>query len=78
MNKKQTPLKPPSLEAINRVLANAYAAPQPNCEAAKQTMAAIDEVSAFFQVLLKPQASANAGGNSSDVTQPAGRPARPT
>ncbi len=74
---KPSTLKPPSIDAINRVLANAYAAPQPSCEAAKRTMAAIDEVSAFFQLLLKPQASASAGGSASDASQPAGRPERP-
>ncbi len=73
---KPPPLKPPSIESINMVLQAASEALRPVRES-RQLEAAMLEVQGFFQVLLKPQASANAGGSASDASQPAGRPERP-
>lgn len=71
-------LKPPSVQSINIVLQAADMAPRANGESSRALDAAINEVSAFFQSLLKPQASANAGGNSSDQSHPAGLPMPPS
>ncbi len=69
---KPPALKPPSMQSIDLVIQNAYNCPQASCHAAQQTIAAINEVSAFFRELLQiksqpvmPQAAATDAGKPS-------------
>lgn len=77
MGVKKAVLTPPSLDAINTVLKAADNSSRINGETSRHLDKSIREVRDFFQSLLNPQASANAGGNSSDQSHPAGLPMPP-
>ncbi len=69
MAKKTATLASPSVKSIELVLQAAEAAPRQNGPTSRQLDAAVMELDRFFQQLLgvqNPQASASAGGKSSD------------
>lgn len=60
---KKPVLKLPAPQTVEHVLRAAYLSPQPNCEVAQTTIAAINEVAAFFA-----QMRSQTGGGSGSTT----------